>query len=94
MGYAKEILDDDLLEEFYQENICYSTFGTWTMDIHLGSSFMWRYKLPASYKCIGQGLELNSKSYLKNFLVLKKFVNDYYTQEFREAMLIFLLKIY
>jgi hypothetical protein len=50
--------------------------------------------LSASYKCIGQGLELNSKSYLKNFLVLKKFVNDYYTQEFREAMLVFLLKIY
>ncbi len=40
VGYAKEILDDDLLEEFYQENICYSTFGTWTLDIHIDSSFV------------------------------------------------------
>lgn len=50
VGYAREILDDNLIDEFYQ------------------------------------GLELNSKSYLKNFLSLKKFINDYYTKEFRNPV--------
>jgi len=47
IAYAKEILDDNLLNEFYQ------------------------------------GLELKSGNYMENMLVLRRFINEYYTKEFR-----------
>ncbi|XP_023346897.1 neprilysin-2 isoform X3 [Eurytemora carolleeae] len=50
IGYAKEILDDKLINEHYK------------------------------------GLDLNSPSYLKNFLKLKTFINEYYVKVFRDPI--------
>ena len=50
VAYAKEILDDDLINEFYQ------------------------------------GLDLQTDSYLKNYLRLRKFINLYYAKEYRKKI--------
>jgi len=50
IAYSKEILNDQLLNEFYE------------------------------------GLVLNSTSYLKNKLTLRKFINEYYVKEFRKPI--------
>jgi len=50
IAYSREILDNDLLNEFYQ------------------------------------GLVLDSTSYLKNKLALRKFINEYYVKEFRKPI--------
>merc|ERR1712130_930372 len=50
VAYAKEILDDDLINEFYD------------------------------------GLNLETDSYLKNYLRLKKFINLYYAKEYRKKI--------
>ena len=50
VAYAKEILDDDLINEFYE------------------------------------GLDLETDSYLKNYLRLKRFINLYYAKEYRKKI--------
>jgi len=50
IAYAKEILDNDLINEFYQ------------------------------------GLDMSSASYMKNYFTLKRFINQYYTKEFRKPI--------